>query len=197
MTHLCGAPIVLTMLIHAPDEREAPLRPHGRGRHRRRRAAVGGDRGDGGDGLPRHAPLRPHRDLRARDALRVAGRVGRRCRSTSARAQMARQGVRYADARRAAWSPIPRRWQPVPRDGATHGRGDAARQHDHEGLPQEPDGDRRRRSRGGWFHTGDLARLASGRLHRDQGPQQGHHHLRRREHLARSRSRSASTATRR
>ena len=40
------------------------------------------------------------------------------------------------------------------------GRGDAARQHDHEGLPQERRGDRPRRSRGGWYHTGDLARLA-------------------------------------
>ena len=36
---------------------------------------------------------------------------------------------------------------------------------------------------GGWFHTGDLARLPPRRLCRDQGPLEGHHHLRRREHL--------------
>ena len=39
VTHLCGAPIVLNMLIHAPDGAEAPLRPRRRGRDRRRRAA--------------------------------------------------------------------------------------------------------------------------------------------------------------
>jgi fatty-acyl-CoA synthase len=36
---------------------------------------------------------------------------------------------------------------------------------------------------GGWFRSGDLAVLPSRRLHRDQGPAEGHHHLRRREHL--------------
>ena len=38
-----------------------------------------------------------------------------------------------------------------------HGRDHVPRQHHHEGLPEEPEGDRRRRSRGGWFHSGDLA----------------------------------------
>ena len=37
--------------------------------------------------------------------------------------------------------------------------------------------------RGGWFHSGDLGRDAPGRLHRDSRPGEGHHHLRRREHL--------------
>ena len=37
--------------------------------------------------------------------------------------------------------------------------------------------------RGGWFHSGDLARHAPGRLHRAARPGEGHHHLRRREHL--------------
>ena len=37
--------------------------------------------------------------------------------------------------------------------------------------------------RGGWFHSGDLAVMAPGRQHRAARPQQGHHHLRRREHL--------------
>ena len=47
VTHLCGAPIVLNMLVHAPDDGEAPLRPRGRGRDRRRGAALRRDRGDG------------------------------------------------------------------------------------------------------------------------------------------------------
>ena len=37
--------------------------------------------------------------------------------------------------------------------------------------------------RGGWFHSGDLGVLAPGRLRRAARPLQGHHHLRRREHL--------------
>ncbi len=36
---------------------------------------------------------------------------------------------------------------------------------------------------GGWFHTGDLGVLDAARLRHHQGPLQGHHHLRRREHL--------------
>ncbi len=36
---------------------------------------------------------------------------------------------------------------------------------------------------GGWFHSGDLGVLYPGRLHPAQGPVEGHHHLGRREHL--------------
>ena len=46
---------------------------------------------------------------------------------------------------------------------------------------------------GGWFHSGDLAVHAARRLREDQGPREGHHHLRRREHLvARGRGRAAT-----
>ena len=59
---------------------EAPLRPHDRGRDRRCRAAQRRDRGHGADGLPRHPPLRPDRELRPGHGLRRAGRAGRSCR---------------------------------------------------------------------------------------------------------------------
>ena len=36
---------------------------------------------------------------------------------------------------------------------------------------------------GGWFHSGDLGGLPPRRLHRAARPEEGHHHLRRREHL--------------
>ena len=42
---MCGAPIVLNMLVHAPAEVTRRVRRAGRGRDRRRRAARGGDRG--------------------------------------------------------------------------------------------------------------------------------------------------------
>ena len=80
VTHMCGAPIVLNLLVHAPAHVKLALRPRGRRRDRRRGAAVGRHRGDGGDGLPRDAPLRAHRVLRARHAVRAGRTTGRRCR---------------------------------------------------------------------------------------------------------------------
>ena len=78
----------------------------------------------------------------------------------------------------------------VPADGADDGRDHVPRQHRDEGLPEEPDGDRRGVRRRLVPHRrpgGDRARP----LRQDQGPQQGHHHLRRREHqLARGRGRA-------
>ena len=50
---------------------------------------------------------------------------------------------------------------------------------------------------GGWFHTGDLGGDAPGWLYRGQGPGQGHHHLRRREHLDAGGRGGALRATRR
>jgi hypothetical protein len=77
-----------------------------------------------------------------------------------------------------------------------HGRDHVPRQHHHEGLPEERQG-----HRGGVPRRlvpfrgpgGDAAR----RLREDQGPLEGHHHLRRREHLlARGRGRPLSPSRR-
>ena len=48
VTHMCAAPVVLTMLIHAPAEQRRALLAHRAHRHRRRGAALRGDRADGG-----------------------------------------------------------------------------------------------------------------------------------------------------
>ena len=56
---------------------QAPLRPCRRGRDRRCGPALGGDRGDGADGVSGHPPLRPDRKLWSLDGLRLAGAVGR------------------------------------------------------------------------------------------------------------------------
>ena len=84
----------------------------------------------------------------------------------------------------------PKTMQPVPWDGETIGEVMFRGNIDDEGLPEEREGDTRGvprrlvplgRSRGG----------ASGWLSAHQGPQQGHHHLGRREHLVdRSRGRA-------
>ena len=121
VTHMCGAPIVLNMLVHAPAERSVPFA-------HTVEVATGGaappsdrDRGDGADGLSSHAPLR--HSPRATGPRRSApGRTtGTGCRWPSARSLMARQGVRYADARGPDGRRSRRRMVPVPRDGTTMG----------------------------------------------------------------------------
>jgi fatty-acyl-CoA synthase len=76
VTHLCGAPIVLNLLVHAPDSVKRTLRAPCRGGDGRRGPAVGDHRRHGEDGVQRDAPLRAHRELRAGDALRLAIRLG-------------------------------------------------------------------------------------------------------------------------
>ena len=75
VTHLNGAPTVLSMLAYAP---EAGPVSAARARRDRRCAAVPGDPApDGRARLRRHPPLRADRDLRARDDLRLAPGVER------------------------------------------------------------------------------------------------------------------------
>ena len=76
------------------------------------------------------------------------------------------------------------------------GRDHVPRQHRDEGLPEEPEGDRRGVRRRLVPHR--RSRRARARpLRQDQGPQQGRHHLRRREHqLARGRGRALSPSRR-
>ena len=140
VTHLCGAPIVLNMLVHAPDYGEAPLRPCRRGRDRRRRAALGRDRGDGADGVPRHPSLWSDRKLRPVHGLRLAGGMEELPLGERA-GLMARQGVAYLtlDAQRVADPETIAR-----RAGRRHDdrRIAAAQQHGHEGLSEKPGRDR-------------------------------------------------------
>ena len=78
VTHMCGAPIVLTMLIHAPDAVKR------RFEHGPIEIATGGaappkrgDRRDGEYGIPRHTPLRHDGILWSVDPLRLAVGMGR------------------------------------------------------------------------------------------------------------------------
>ena len=66
-----------------------------------------------------------------------------------------RQGVPY-ELQEDMMVADPQTLQPVPRDGADHGRDLLPRQHHHEGLPEEPQATEEA-FRGGWYHTGDLA----------------------------------------
>ncbi|KAF1857808.1 hypothetical protein Lal_00041280 [Lupinus albus] len=135
---------------------------------------------DGGDGLPHHPSLRGDGELWPGDRLPRPTRLGRPDR----RGALPAHGPagRGAGDPRCRDRPRPRDrragaagWQPDRRDRP-------ARQHDHERLSRQPVG--HREGPGQWLvRHGRPRRLARGRGGRDQGPLEGHHHLRRREHL--------------
>ena len=92
----------------------------------------------------------------------------------------ARQGVRY-HLERDVRVLNPETMQPVPQDGETMGeimfKGNIAM----KGYLKNPQATEEAFA-GGWFHSGDLAVQYPTATSRS-GPQQGHHHLGRREHL--------------
>ena len=181
VTHMCGAPIVLNMLVHAPDAVKRRF-------DRTIEVATGG-------AAPPSTVIANMERMGFRvthlygltesygpatlcawqeewDALPLDGRAAKMARQGVAYPTLA--GVRVAD---------PATMADVPRRRRHDGRVDAALQHGDEGLSQEPEAATEAAFAGGWFHTGDLGVMHPGRLCRDQGPLQGHHHLRRREHL--------------
>ncbi len=154
VTHMCGAPIVMTMLIHAPDAVKTPF-------PQTVEMATGGA-----------AP--PSTVISAMEAMgfRVTHLYGltetygpatfcawqedwRALDLASRAAQMARQGVTYATLEDMMVAD-PETLQPVPRDGRTMGeimlRGNTVM----KGYLKNP-GATAAALRGGWFHTGDLA----------------------------------------
>ena len=130
--------------------------------------------------FPARPRLRADRDVRPAHRLRVAPGVGRAARRTSRRACSPARG-------RATSSPTwcassTRTMNDVPRDGQTLGEVVMRGNNVVMGYFQQPRGDRRgvpRRLVPLRRPGGD----APGRLHRAARPEEGHHHLRRREHL--------------
>ena len=154
VTHMCGAPIVMTMLIHAPDALKTPF-------PQTVEMATGG-------AAPPSTVISAMEAMGFRvthlygltetygpatfcawqedwGALDLAARAG----------QMARQGVTYATLEDMMVAD-PETMQPVPRDGRTMGeimlRGNTVM----KGYLKNP-GATAAVLRGGWFHTGDLA----------------------------------------
>ena len=119
VTHLCGAPIVIGMLINAPDEQRAAS-PTGIKMHdRRRRAARSGDRGHGAHRLRHHPCLWPDRGLwpgvvcawhDGWDGLPIEERAGYKARQGVR--LCVQEGLMVADAATL---------KPVPADGKTMG----------------------------------------------------------------------------
>ena len=155
VTHMCGAPTVLNMLVSAPAEQRRTLQPHRRHPDRRLAAARQGDQGDGGARLPRDAHLRHDRVAGPVDALRAAGRLGAICRSRSAPCSTRGRAcaIRWSKGR---WWPTRRPSRRCARDGEAIGeimvRGNTVML----GYLKDPKATAEA-FRGGWMHTGDLA----------------------------------------
>ena len=89
VTHMCGAPIVYSMLINAPAELRAGIIASHRRPGRRGRAARGNHRRRRKDRHRTHPCLWADRGVRARLGVRQARGLERICRSTSAPSAMA------------------------------------------------------------------------------------------------------------
>ena len=180
VTHMCGAPIVMSILLNARDDEKRPL-PHVVRFFTAAApppAAVLKAMGEAGFevthlyGLTEvYGPAVVNDWKDEWNAL-----------DADAQAHLkARQGVRY-HALEALDVIDPETMRPVPADGRDDGRGDVPRQCGDEGLPQEQGRERQglrrrlvpfRRSR----------RQAQGRLCAAARPVEGHHHFRRREYF--------------
>ncbi len=181
VTHLCGAPIVMSTLLNAADAEKKPL-PHtvnfATAAAPPPEAVLAGMKERG---FQRHACLRADRGLRPRRWSTNGTPPGTACRSPSRR----RRNRDRACAIR-CWKGLdvrdPDTLAPVPRDGETLGevmmRGNVVMRGYLKNKKSTDAGVQgrlvpHRRSR----------RDVSGRLRAAQGPLQGHHHLGRGEHL--------------
>ena len=180
VTHLSGAPFVMACLLNAGEEDRRAFEHRVAFNHAAAPppAAVLARMDEAGFELTHlygltetYGPATLNEWHAAWDELPAEARLGKRI----------RQGVRY-HALEDLTVMDPETMEKVPRRRRDAGRGHVPRQYRHEGLSEEPEGDRRglrrrlvpfRRSR----------RHARGRLHPAEGPLQGHHHLGRREHL--------------
>ncbi len=157
VTHLCGAPIVMSTLLNASAEEKRPLPNRGGVRHRRRAAARGRAGRDGGRRVQRHARLRADRGLRPRRRQRVA-RGMERARRRPSRRSSSRARACAIPRSKALTVMDPLTMTPVPADGATLGevmfRGNIVMKGylKNQAATEEA-------FAGGWFHSGDLGVL--------------------------------------
>ena len=159
---------------------ETRLRPRGRDHDRGRPSSRGGARRDGAPRLPHDARVRPDRDLRPRRHLRLETGVERAACAGAGRAQGPPGGALPRAGR--ARSDGSRDHAPGAARRSHDRRGHVPGQHRDEGVSRQSEGDGRR-ARGRLVPLRRPRGHASGRLRAAQGPPQGHHHLRRREHL--------------
>jgi fatty-acyl-CoA synthase len=156
VTHLCGAPIVMSTLLNAPM-RKARAPAEGRVLHRRRAAARSGAAAMAEPGFNvthLYGLTETYGPAVVNDWQAEPGTI---CRWSGGAPPKGAPGRALSRARRpdgdgpGNHAARARRWR-------DHGRGDVPRQCRDEGLSEEPEGDREAFA-GGWFHTGDLGVL--------------------------------------
>ena len=153
VTHLCGAPIVMSVLLNARERREEAAAASRALLHRRRAAAGLGPQGDERGGLRGHPSLWTDRNLRPAVVNDWKDEWNAVDAETQAHLK-ARQGVRY-HALEALDVLDPDTMQPVPADGQTMGevmfRGNTVMK---GYLKNKASTDKA--FAGDWFHSGDL-----------------------------------------
>ena len=182
VTHLCGAPIVMSTLLNATPDEKRPIIPHRSSsitrRRRRPQSVLAAMTAAGFDVTHLYGLTETYGPAVGQRVERASGTTS----TPSGRAfKRTRQGVRYLALEELT---VMDPQTMAPRAGRRRDarRGHVPRQHRHEGLSEEPGG-HRRGVRGRLVPFRRPRRAASGRLHPAQGPLEGHHHLGRREHL--------------
>ena len=154
VTHLCGAPIVMSTLLNAPAAEKRPLPAHGQVHDRRRPAAGSGAGRHEGGRLRRDPSLRPDGGLRPRGGQRMARGMGRAATGRVCGAEgapgRALSGARSA--RRARSGDHAARARPTAQTlGEVMFRGNVVM----KGYLKNPAATAKA-FEGGWFHSGDL-----------------------------------------
>ena len=147
VTHLCGAPVVVSSLAQYCAANGVKFRNPAAHRHRRSAAAARRDPRRRGDRRRNHPRLRPHRNLRSAHHLRLEARLGRAARGRARPAQSPPgrplHGRRHGPA---GGRPLHER---RPRRRPDHGRSPDARQQRHARLLRQSQS-----------HRGGLSRAA-------------------------------------
>jgi fatty-acyl-CoA synthase len=153
VTHLCGAPIVMSTLLNAPDEEKREFRPDRQLQHRRRAAAgsVLAGMADAGFEVVHLYGLTETYGPAVVNEWNANGPTLPSCRALG---QEGAPGRALSGAGRSHGDGPGNHGESAGR-WRNHRRGDVSRQYRHEGLPEESRG-QRRGFRGGWFHSGDL-----------------------------------------
>ena len=181
VTHLCGAPIVMSTLLNAPAEEKKPL-PHVveffTAAAPPPEAVLAAMKAAGFNVTHLYGLTETYGPAVVNDWQTRLGRAARRRAGGARRRARACATCRSKRSTCSIPTPCSRCRATARRMGEVMFRGNVVMKGYLKNKPATEEA-----FAGGWFHSGDLGVMHPGRLHPAQGPLQGHHHLGRREHL--------------